>query len=151
MSENYYSPPASKPVNPQEFSQQALNTMADHVTRTRGWLLFFVVMFGLMILLMLVAAVGMLVVGAGDNSLFGAGMAVVYLLVAVVYGLFGWIIYRVARAAGTVRDQPGAASLIEFCDQNRRMWKTWGMISITIMSLYIVGIVLAIAIPLLAA
>lgn len=145
MNENLYSPPVTPQGNPdgggEAVSARALEAIADHIGRTRSWLIFFVVLFMLGVGLASLGGLVMMVTNAFGGLGESIAISAIYLVSAGVYGFYAWIIYKCVSAAGLVKDQPNAENLIAFCDQNRRMWRTFGISVIVIFILYFVVIV----------
>ncbi len=151
MTENMYSAPQS-PSTPPQLGGQAISSsevqiIADHISGTRPWMMFFVVLFAISFFLMLFAAVAIAAVGFGESTAMSSIIGAFYVFLALIYVFFGWLIYRAARSARQVSDHPNAEHLIDFCNQNRRLWRTWGVATIVIMGIYVLGIVAAILLP----
>lgn len=122
--------------------------MVAAVEGTRVWVILMAVMMALGVAGMLMGAaimffggLGMAAVGGGEEGPFGgimmAGLAFLYLLMAVLYAYPCWKLFQFAGAAGKVRSL-GAEALEEALESQRLFWRFLGIMFLGLMGLYFV-------------
>ncbi len=136
------------------YSQEAVSAaVIDQLLRTRGWVLFFSIMLWIGAVFLLVGGLIMIGVGllGGAGSAMGemsgmggaeagvmAGVAFVYLILAVFY------IYpalKLGKFAARIRDLaavPSEQNLVAALNEQRAFWKYVGIMVIVMIALYIV-------------
>jgi hypothetical protein len=136
------------------YSQEAVSAaVIDQLRRTRGWVLFFSIMLWIGAVFLLVGGLIMIGIGllGGAGSAMGemsgmgaaeagvmAGMAFVYLILAVFY------IYpalKLGKFAARIRDLaavPSEQNLVAALNEQRAFWKYVGIMVIVMIALYIV-------------
>ncbi len=147
------------------YSQSAVSAaVVDQLRRTRGWVLFFGVMFWIGTVFLCLGGLAMIgmglfsgaiaasgeqtldSLGAGIGAATFVGMGVLYLVLAMLY------IYpatRLTKYASRIRDlmnAPAEQNLVAALNEQRAFWKFVGVMTISMMALYIVGIVVMVVV-----
>lgn len=133
----------------------------DYLDRTRPWVrLMSIVTFAAAVLMVLVGA-GMLVfslVGAAwvsepsnpfGSAVFGSLMALCYVCLALVYVFPGLYLHRYASAIGLLRRNPDALVLQDALEHQKSFWRFVGILTVIGVVVSLLGLVLAIAVPVL--
>lgn len=155
MESNPYASPAADLYGPSTLGSDdavAASTIS-HLQRTKPWVRFISVLFGIGAALMLVGAVGMLVtvfvVGQG-RSMPGSGIPM--LIPCVMYFLLGLLYFYPARRLGyysrnirKLMDSHAYSDLEAALREQRRFWKFQGILTIVMISIWVLAILAALA------
>lgn len=137
--------------------------LAEKLHQTQPWLRFIAIMTFIGSGLMALGGLGMLAVGvisnrvpadadkpAGPSGAMFAGLAVFYFVLAIVYVFPALHLLRSARAIRDLAADGSEASALRALEGQRRFWKFAGICLIVMLALYVIAILAAILIPLLA-
>ena len=131
----------------------------EQLARTRGWTLFFSILLWIAAALLVlggIAIVGLGIAGgAAGGSMSGMFMGpvigVLYLLMALAYIYPALKLAKFSSHVSRLQQSPSEVGLVAALNEQRAFWKYVGIITIVFIVLYIVIIVLAIALPGIAA
>ena len=110
---------------------------------TKGWVRFMAVLGFIACAFMLIGVFGIFVGGSmGRVPAFGAGVALVYLIMVGVYFALAFKLNQYASRIGAFLLNPNGALLASALDAQRSFWKYVGIMTIIILCFYIFAIVL---------
>ena len=124
----------------------------DVMRRTRPWTLFFAVLLAIASGFMVLGGLGMLMVGgiAGASAGGGVapaglmvGIAVLYILFALLYIMPMMALFRYSSAVTTLVQSRAVSALNAALEHQRKFWKLTGVMTIVFIALYIVVIIVA--------
>jgi hypothetical protein len=164
---NPYAPPGSRLDGPPPFPADgggALSTLVlEHLKLTRPWVQLLAVLGFLGSGLMVIAGLMMTVLGstgafkASDNpfgAAFGAGLGVVYILIAFLYIMPSIYLMRYARSIKALLASPRVPGLEEALGHQKSFWRFVGICAAVVLGLYgiaLVGVVVAAIVGAMAA
>ena len=158
---NHYAPPQANVDDVTPSGQMITGAMIDALRGTKGWVLLIGILSFIGTAFMILGGVGMLFgsafMGAAGGRAGGppaamiAGMGVVYLVMAVVYIFPGLFLIKYSSAIGRLLGSGQAQDMEDALIQQRKFWKFMGVFFVIFLVLMVVGIIAAIALPLMMA
>jgi hypothetical protein len=154
---NPYAPPTSTP-NPTQASATTVTTATkDALSGTKRWvklvgiLLFIGAGFTVIAAVFMVIAMGVAGGGKGGAMPFAAiaGMCMMYLVLAAIYGFLGLYLVRYSAAIGRLMIDGAVESLEAALQSQQKFWRLAGILALVMLGITLLGIVAAIAIPML--
>lgn len=154
---NVYAPPGTMVDDVQRGGGAAVSAaMVEALRGTRGWVLFIGILLFIAAVFMglggLMMMIGMGVAGIADKGAPGgtalmAGMGVVYLIAAAIYIFMGMYLVQYAGSCSRVVKDAQPADLEAALNHQRKFWKLGGIMALIFMLVAVLGMVAAIAIP----
>jgi hypothetical protein len=153
---NVYAPPGANVDDVQRGGGGVTAAMVEALRGTKGWVMFIGILLFLGAIMMglggLAMIVGMGFMGATDKDVpFGGammlGMGVMYLVSAVIYVFLGMYLVQYAGACSRVVRDALPNDLEIALNYQRKFWKMGGVLALVFMAMFVVGMVAAIAIP----
>lgn len=153
---NVYAPPGTAVDDVQRGGGAVTAAMVEALRGTKGWVLFIGILLFIAAVFMglagLMMVVGMGIAGLADEGMPGgtavmAGMGVLYLISAAIYIFMGLYLVQYAGACSKVVKDAQAGDLEAALDHQRKFWKLGGIMALIFMVMAVVGMVAAVAIP----
>ena len=122
----------------------------DLMRRTRPWTMFFAILLAIGSGFMVLGGLAMLAMGgiAGASTKGGAapagfmvGMAVLYILFALLYIMPMLALFRYSSAVTTLVQSRAVSALNAALEHQRKFWKLTGVMTIVFIAIYIVAII----------
>ena len=156
MTDNPYSTPQSDTSGPHS-NQSVSQEVIDKLAGTKPWVTLIAVLFyisaGFMILggVIMMAAGGAIDAAAGGASFIGAGvLGFIYIVSALLYFLPALYLSRYGSRINALVNNPEESQLVEAMEQQRKFWKFAGILCIIMLAFMVLGMLAAIAIPIMA-
>jgi hypothetical protein len=131
------------------------DSMIQSMRQTRPWVMLFAVLIFISLGFMVLGAIGMMVGGAFMPQTEGGPplmvMAVIYLVMALLYFFPALFLVRYAGAIGRLTSSRAAGDLEAALAHQKSFWKFVGIVTLVAIVIAILGVVAAIAIPLMLA
>ena len=153
---NPYSAPTTNPDSTPSGSGAITSNMLDALRRTKGWvrlvgiLLFIGATFTVFAALAMTLGAGMGGSARGAPFAMLAGMALFYLLIAVIYVFLGLHLVKYAGAINRLLGDGQAESMEEALQHQQKFWRLAGIMALVVIGFGVLGIVAAIVIPMMA-
>ena len=160
MNADPYLTPAAYPQNAQHAGSLVSATAVEQLAATKPWVRFISVMAFIGAGFLLLGAAGMAVVGllggmAGSGfpakaptgqitAAMGFGIATIYVLLAMIYLYPGVKLWKYASAIASLIQTGRNEDLVAALDQQRSVWKYFGILLICVISIYLVAIIVGV-------
>ncbi|MCV6604374.1 MAG: DUF5362 family protein [Porticoccaceae bacterium] len=156
MTDNPYSTPQADTSGPHS-GQNVSQDVIDKLAGTKPWVTLISVLFFIGAGLMILSGVIMMVAGgamggaAGAAGVIGTGvMGFIYIVFALLYLFPALYLSRYGSRIGALLNNPEESHLVEAIEQQRKFWKFSGVLAIIMMAFFLLGMIAAIAIPMMA-
>lgn len=153
---NVYAPPGANVDDVQRGGGAVTAAMVEALRGTKGWVLLIGILLFIAAVFMglggLMMMVGMGFAGVADKGMPGgaglmAGMGVLYLISAAIYIFMGMYLVQYSGACTKVVKEAQAGDLEAALNYQRKFWKLGGIMALIFVVMALLGIVAAIAIP----
>jgi hypothetical protein len=153
---NVYAPPGANVDDVQRGGGAVTSAMVEALRGTKGWVLFIGILLFIAAVFMglggLMMVVGMGFAGVADKGMPGgtamlAGMGVLYLISAAIYIFMGMYLVQYAGSCSKVVKDAQPGDLEAALNHQRKFWKLGGIMALIFMVIAVLGMVAAIAIP----
>jgi hypothetical protein len=128
-------------------------SMVESMRQTRPWVMLIAVLIFISLAFMVLGALFMMVGGVFIPHAEGtpplAAIGAVYLVVAALYFFPGLFLVRYAGAIGRLTSSRAVADLEAALSHQKSFWKFVGIVTLVSIAIGILGVVAAIAIPLI--
>lgn len=145
MNEDYYNEPAKGssesfgPITP---------LMIEHLRSTKPWVRFISVMLFISVGLIFVAALGLLLIGAGMPGMAGGGLnvgiAIMYIMLGILYVFPAYFLHRYASAIRDIEQGGGDVAMEAALGSQKSFWKFVGILTLVVIGLYAIMLVVMI-------
>ncbi|MGS2723383.1 DUF5362 family protein [Porticoccus sp. GXU_MW_L64] len=156
MTDNPYSTPQADTAGPHS-NQNVSQDVIDKLAGTKPWVTLIAVLFYISAGFMILGGAGMMVAGSaidnatGTADFIGTGvLGFIYIFSALLYLLPALYLSRYGSRIGDLVNNPDESSLVAAIEQQRKFWKFAGILCIIMLALMVVGMLAAIAIPMMA-
>jgi hypothetical protein len=152
---NPYTAPSANADSFPSGSGTITEVMMEALRRTKGWvrlvgvMLFIGAVFCLIAALGMVAGSGMGAAAKGMPAGMLTGMAAMYVVIAFIYFFLGLYLVKYASAIGRLLSDGLAESMEEALQHQQKFWRLAGFLTLITVVLGVIGMVAAIAIPLM--
>jgi hypothetical protein len=154
---DHYAPPQSAVADVNRSSAAGItDTMLDAMRGTKPWVLLIGIVLIVSAGFMLLGTLGMMAVSAIDAPGMGAqkgamvGVGAMYAVMSVVYIMMGVYLFKYSSAIGRLLQSTSVGDMEAALMSQRKFWKVAGVITAVMIVLAVIGIVAAIAIPMVA-
>ena len=154
---NHYAPPQANVDDVTAPGQAITDEMIESLRGTKGWVLLVGILGLVGSGFMVLGGVGILFSSAfmrgaagGPPAAMLAGMGVGYLVFAIIYVFPSLYLIKYSSAIGRLLNSGQAQDMEDALHQQRKFWKLIGVLFLVIVVLFVVGMIAAIAVPLMA-
>lgn len=155
---NHYAPPRADVDDVTPSGQNITGEMIEALRGTKGWVLLVGILSLIGAGFMILGGVGMMFGSAFMGAAGGAGAApagmfvgigLLYVVLAVIYVFPGLFLIRYSSAIGRLLSSGQAHDMEDALNHQRKFWKLIGVLILIMMVLMVVGMIAAIALPLM--
>jgi hypothetical protein len=125
------------------------DAIVEHLRGTRPWVIFVAIVGFLFSGLIVLAGLGMMVVGVlgkASQTLVMVGMGCTYVVLGGIYVLPSVGLVRYGTTIGSLVQDPRMELLGAALDQQRWFWKVVGILTAIMVALYPIGVIVAVAV-----
>ncbi len=153
---NQYAPPQSDVADVNRQNTSGLtSTMIDAMRGTKPWVLLIGIVLIISAVFMVLGTFGMFMAGTlglgtqGPEAAAMLGVGGMYALMSLIYILMGVYLFKYSSAIGRLLQSSSVMDMEDALHSQRKFWKVAGVITAIMLVLMVLGIIAAIAIPIL--
>ncbi|HEY8026662.1 MAG TPA: DUF5362 family protein [Burkholderiaceae bacterium] len=153
-----YTPPQSDMAEHNARPGAVTEEMVSALRGTKGWVLMFGIFMFIGAAFLVLGAIGMMaggaLMGAGAQGMprgMFTGVGIMYILMACLYIFPAIFLVKYSSAIGRLLSSGHVADMEDALNQQRKFWKFVGVMALIGMVLAVVGIIAAIAVPIMMA
>lgn len=153
---NHYAPPQSEVADVGPSGAGGITgSMLDAMRGTKPWVLLIGIVLLISAVFMVLGTFGMMVAGSVGMKQVGAesgaimGIAAMYAVMSIIYILMGVYLFKYSSAIGRLLLSSSVADMEDALNSQRKFWRIAGIVTAIMLVLMVLGIVAAIAIPIM--
>lgn len=149
MAQDTYAPPKS---NLTPSSSTDIDELLPPLMETKPWVRLCSILGFIFTAFILLGALGILAAGSrvtGPLASMGSGVAVLYILMAVFYFVPSLYLFKYASAIATANETRNTNDITRALGTQKSFWKFVGIVAAISLILMVIGIVFAIALPMM--
>ncbi len=158
---NIYAPPSANLSGSTGAHGQITDAMVESLRKTKGWVLLIAILLFIFAALMGLGSIGIFIgAGAMSAGVTGAksasmpagmmfGMGFMYLVFALIYVVLGVYLAKYSSSIGRLQRDGESHSMEAALESQQKFWRLTGVLTLLGLVLMVVGIVAAIAIPMM--
>ena len=153
---NQYAPPQSNVADMNRTNAGGITaSMLEAMRGTKPWVLLIGIVLVISAVFMLLGTLGMIaasalgMAGMGPETGALLGVGAMYALMSLIYIMMGIYLFKYSSAIGRLLVSASAVDMEEALDSQRKFWKVAGIITAIMLVMMVIGIIAAIALPIL--